>query len=207
MGGMSRFFRKVSLISLQNAIDSFGDFGYNIFRTTMKRVTAMLLNLAKIIDCPGAVLPFEETVDLHELQFGNIFPVSEPVRASGQIRNTAGVLLLTGNLKTALSCVCDRCTAAFIDDFDLDFEATLVTELQNEQEADEWVFLLENDGVDLEEVITTAFVLNMDSKMLCSEDCKGLCAKCGANLNDGPCGCKKEVDPRLAVLAQLLEKK
>jgi len=173
----------------------------------MKWVTAMLLNLAKIIDSPGAVIPFSETVDLHELQFGNIFPVSEPVHASGQIRNTAGVLLLTGNLKTSLNCVCDRCTMEFIDEFDLDFEATLVTELQNEQEADEWVFLLENDGVDLEEVITTAFVLNMDSKMLCSEDCKGLCAKCGANLNDGPCGCKKEVDPRLAVLAQLLEKK
>ena len=45
----------------------------------------------------------------------------------------------------------------------------------------------------------------MDTKTLCSEDCKGLCPRCGANLNDGPCGCKREVDPRLAVLAKLLE--
>ena len=42
---------------------------------------------------------------------------------------------------------------------------------------------------------------------LCSEDCKGLCAVCGKNLNEGPCDCKPEPDPRLAVLAQLLKDK
>ena len=42
---------------------------------------------------------------------------------------------------------------------------------------------------------------------LCSEDCKGLCPRCGADLNLGPCSCKKETDPRLAVLAKLLENK
>ena len=62
------------------------------------------------------------------------------------------------------------------------------------------------DGaVDAEEVARTAFILGMDSKFLCSEDCKGLCPTCGADLNLGPCGCRKEVDPRLAVLAQLLQ--
>ena len=50
------------------------------------------------------------------------------------------------------------------------------------------------------------FVLNMDSKMLCSEDCKGLCCGCGTNLNFEDCSCEKEVDPRLAALKQLLNK-
>ena len=59
--------------------------------------------------------------------------------------------------------------------------------------------------LDLDEVVTTAFVLAMDTTNLCSEDCKGLCAKCGADLNLGPCGCRPEVDPRLAALAQLLD--
>ena len=49
-------------------------------------------------------------------------------------------------------------------------------------------------------------VLAMDSKHVCSEDCKGLCATCGADLNEGPCGCKPEIDPRFAALAQLLDK-
>ena len=42
-------------------------------------------------------------------------------------------------------------------------------------------------------------------RMLCREDCKGLCPRCGKNLNEGPCGCSAPGDPRLAVLAQLLE--
>lgn len=166
----------------------------------------VLLNLAKIIDCPGAQLPFETEVDLHEMQFGSGFPVSEPVQASGQIRNTAGVLLLSGRLCTTLHCVCDRCAAPFVRTIDEPVEAVLVTELTDEQDADEWTFLLQGDSVDLDEIVTTAFVLRFDSKQLCREDCKGLCPQCGANLNDGSCNCKKEVDPRLAALGQLLDK-
>ena len=45
----------------------------------------------------------------------------------------------------------------------------------------------------------------MDTKTLCSEDCKGLCPGCGVNLNHEACRCKKQVDPRLAALAKLLE--
>ena len=56
-------------------------------------------------------------------------------------------------------------------------------------------------------IITTAFVLNMVSKFLCSSNCKGLCASCGKNVNEGPCDCKPEPDPRLAVLGQLLKDK
>ena len=58
----------------------------------------------------------------------------------------------------------------------------------------------------MEDIIRSVFVLNMDSKLLCSDDCKGLCCRCGKNLNDGPCSCEKEIDPRLAALKQLLNK-
>ena len=56
------------------------------------------------------------------------------------------------------------------------------------------------------ELARTAFILGMDTKTLCSEDCKGICPGCGVNLNQGSCTCKKETDPRLAALAKLLEK-
>ena len=58
---------------------------------------------------------------------------------------------------------------------------------------------------DVEELARTAFILGMDTKTLCSEDCKGLCPTCGADLNLGPCTCKKAPDPRLAVLSKLLQ--
>mgnify|MGYP000559119389 CR=1 FL=1 len=71
------------------------------------------------------------------------------------------------------------------------------------EDSDE-IILLEHDEVDLAELARDAFILDMDTKTLCSEDCKGLCPGCGVNLNREPCRCKKQVDPRLAKLASLL---
>ena len=166
----------------------------------------MLLGLSKIIDCPGASVPFETSVDLSDLRYGTSYPVSEPVLASGTVRNTAGVLMMTGSITTCIHGICDRCASEFDREINFPIEVVLVTELANEENEDEWVFPLEGDSADLDDIVRTVFVLNLDSKLLCKEDCKGLCHRCGKNLNDGPCSCQKELDPRFAALKQLLEK-
>ena len=114
-------------------------------------------------------------------------------------------VLLEGTAATTLHLTCDRCGRPFARKKTVPLETLLATELSDEASDDE-IVLLEGDEVDLDEVATTAFVLAMDSKNLCSEDCKGICPGCGADLNVEPCQCKPELDPRLAVLAQLLEK-
>ena len=166
----------------------------------------MLLGLSKIIECPGASQDFSTSVDLSDLLYGTVKPVTEPVLASGTVRNTAGVLVMTGLITTTIHGVCDRCASDFDRDVEIPIDVVLVTELSNEDSEDEWVFPLEGDCADLEDIVRTVFVLNMDSKLLCKEDCKGLCCRCGANLNDGPCNCQKELDPRFAALRQLLDK-
>ncbi len=166
----------------------------------------MLLGLSKIIDSPGASVPFTTSVDLSDLQFGVCCPVDEPVEAVGTVRNTAGVLVMTGTITTTLHGVCDRCTGEFTSEVEVPIDVVLVTELANEDNEDEWVFPLEGDSADLEDIVRTVFVLNMDSKLLCKPDCKGICCRCGKNLNEGPCNCQKELDPRFAALRQLLEK-
>lgn len=166
----------------------------------------MLLGLSKIIDCPGASLPFSTSVDLSDLQYGQCYPVSEPVQISGMVRNTAGVLVMTGNISTTIHGICDRCATAFDQDILIPVDVVLVTELSNEENEDETVFPLEGDSADLEEIVRTIFVLNLDSKLLCKPDCKGLCCRCGKNLNFESCICEKELDPRFAALKQLLEK-
>ena len=166
----------------------------------------MLLGLAKIIDSPGASLPFSTSVDLSDLRYGNSFPVSEPVIAEGVVRNTAGVLVMTGSIKTTIHGTCDRCASEFSRDEQIPIDVVLVTELANEENEDEWVFPLEGDSADLEDIVRTVFVLNLDSKLLCKPDCKGLCCGCGKNLNEESCSCQKELDPRFAALKQLLEK-
>ncbi|MBE6986880.1 MAG: DUF177 domain-containing protein [Ruminococcaceae bacterium] len=166
----------------------------------------MLLDLSKIIDCPGASVSFSASVDLSDLQYGESFPVTEPVEASGTVRNTAGVLVMNGSVHTTIHGVCDRCASDFDAYVEFPIDVVLVTELTNEENEDEWVFPLEGDSADLEDIIRTVFVLNLDSKLLCKPDCKGLCCRCGKNLNDGPCNCQKELDPRFAALKQLLKK-
>ena len=166
----------------------------------------MRLGLSQIIDRPGESISYSAVVDLSDLQYGNCFPVTEPVKAEGTVRNTAGVLVMKGQITTTIHGICDRCAAEFDREVVVPVDAVLVTELANEENEDEWVFTLEGDSADLDDIVRTTFVLNMDSKLLCSDDCKGLCCRCGKNLNDGPCSCEKEIDPRLAALKQLLNK-
>ena len=166
----------------------------------------MLLGLSQIIDRPGASVPFSVSIDLSDLKYGTCYPVSEPVQASGTVRNTADVLVMTGRLSTCLHGICDRCASDFTKEVEMPIDVVLVRELADEDHEDEGVFPLIDDSADLEEIVRTVFVLNMDSKLLCDPDCKGLCCRCGKNLNNGPCDCQKEPDPRFAALRQLLNK-
>ena len=166
----------------------------------------MLLGLSKIIDSPGASVPFSTSVDLSDLLYGECYPVSEPVEASGTVRNTAGVLVMTGSIHTTIHGVCDRCATEFDQEVGFPIDVVLVTELSNEENEDEWVFPLEGDSADLDDIVRTVFVLNFGSRLLCMPDCKGLCCRCGKNLNKEACVCQKEIDPRFAALKQLLEK-
>ena len=166
----------------------------------------MMLGLRDIIHNPGASVAFSESVDLSDLQFGTCCPVSEPIVAVGTVRNTADVLMMKGTITTQIHGICDRCAADFTQNVEIPIDVVLVEEFSNEDSEDEWVFPLEADSADLEDIVRTVFVLNMDSKLLCSPECKGLCCRCGKNLNDGPCGCQKELDPRFAALRQLLDK-
>jgi uncharacterized protein len=130
--------------------------------------------------------------------------VGEPVEVAGSVRNTAGLLELQLRCETVLDARCDRCGREVRLPKVVEFQCLLAEKLEN-GENDE-IVVLEEGQVDVEELARSAFILEMDSKILCSEDCKGLCSRCGADLNAGPCGCAKETDPRLLVLARLLEK-
>ncbi len=123
--------------------------------------------------------------------------------AEGRGYNEAGILHLEGTLTAEMVCICDRCGADFDSVKVTDLDATIV-----EQESEEFpeFFVLDGNEIDLDEILSTCLILDMATKFLCREDCKGLCPSCGKNLNLGPCACRKPVDPRFAVLEQLLDK-
>ena len=165
----------------------------------------MLFDVKPILHTPGKQLDFQFALDLSDMEFAGRYPISRPVCVSGRVRNSADVLGLELTARSTLGAVCDRCGKAFLQDKEIPFACLLAEQLEN-GENDE-IVLLEDGKVDLGDLARTAFILGMDTKTLCSEDCKGLCPRCGADLNLGPCSCKKEADPRLAVLAKLLEDK
>ena len=164
----------------------------------------MLLDVSKLINAPGERMEFSFEMDLSDVDFGGLYPAQEPVVVTGAVRNTAGMLTLDFTAATVLKSVCDRCLKPFDNPKSVHCQYLLTEKLENEDSDD--ILELENGCVDVEDLARTAFIFEMDTKTLCSEDCKGICPGCGVDLNQGKCICKKQVDPRLAVLAQLLEK-
>lgn len=165
----------------------------------------MRFDVRPILHAPGKQRTFQFEMDLSDVEFAGRFPAVRPVEVEGEVRNSADVVELRLTARTTLDAVCDRCGKAFSQDKEVSFRCMLSEELQNGESDD--IVLIEDGMVDVADLARTAFILEMDTKTLCSEDCKGLCARCGADLNLGPCSCEKEPDPRLAVLAKLLENK
>ena len=163
----------------------------------------MLLDLRKIIDMPGASVTFECDLNPDDLYFPSIKEYIGSPKASGTVFNEAGILRMTGSAEADMLCTCDRCGKEFESSKTTEIDVVLAEEDPN---ANPGLFLIEGDEIDVTEVCETCFNLDMETKFLCGEDCKGLCPTCGKNLNDGPCGCQKERDPRFAVLEQLLDK-
>ncbi len=164
----------------------------------------MRLNLQDIIHVPGASLPFAFSMDLSGEEFFGERPITRPVQVEGTVKNIAGMLVLEGEAASLLDCICDRCMEPFRKEKSVRLYALLAESLEGEEDED--IVLLEDGAVDLGQLAYTAYILDMDTKSLCSEDCKGLCPGCGVNLNREACRCKKPVDPRWAALEQLLDK-
>lgn len=157
----------------------------------------MRLDLKELLREDG-VKPFSCRLEPDDLEFPSISRFRSPLRAEGRVTASAGLLELTGSVCVQLDCICDRCGVVYSRDLALPLDTTLADEHEDPEDPD--VFLLEDGGVELDEIVCTAFVLGLESKLLCRPDCKGVCPRCGKNLNDGPCACRPEGDPRLAAL-------
>ena len=162
-----------------------------------------MIDLHELILRPGTSMPFRRELATERLDHPAVVEYEAPPVGEGVIVNNAGALTLKGTVRAEMRCRCDRCAGEFHRREEIEAEVQLAQQLQDEEDPD--YFLLEGDKLDIDDLLESVFILGMDQQFLCREDCKGLCPRCGADLNKGPCGCKKEIDPRLAVLRQLLE--
>lgn len=162
----------------------------------------MILDLEPIFNNEGMVRDFEYELDLSEQELNGMKPFASPVRISGHAGNYTGIVELHATADFTLETACDRCAKPISLPLATKIFHTLVTSL-NDETNDE-LLLVNELRFDLDSLVTEDIFLDLPSKILCDEDCKGMCSKCGADLNAGPCSCEKEVDPRLAALKQLL---
>ncbi len=127
-----------------------------------------------------------------------------PVRLEGSMSNVGDVLLLEAVLTAEVKRRCGRCLKGF----------TAVTKAEivekyfpvNAENIASDAFVYDSDVVDITEPLREGLLLAEPMQALCNLDCKGLCPVCGADLNDGDCGCGRfTVDPRLAALKRFIK--
>ena len=149
-------------------------------------------------------LPINTKLDFSQVEFQGGYPFRDPFTITGEVTVRAGVVTLSARAVFVFHGACDRCLTPFMKIYDISLEHTLVTTLENEENDD--FILLDNYQLNLDDLVLADILLELPYKSLCREDCRGLCPLCGKNLNEGLCGCnRKSVDPRLAILGQLLE--
>ena len=155
----------------------------------------MTIELKKIFDAAGTALDIDGVIPVTELaEMQPYTDFAAPVGIKGKVTNRAGVVTLGVTVTALLSQCCDRCLKAFEREYVHDFSHTLVTSLANESDEDDSGFedyvVCPDNKLDIGELALTDLMLEMPTKILCKEDCLGLCPVCGKDLNEGECGCE-----------------
>ncbi len=139
------------------------------------------------------------------------YRIVAPVLLEFEIHKDKDRFRLVGSAVTELELACSRCLEPFRmpvnATFDIRYHPASEMSKDEEREVEEddlETSYYRDDQIDLNELLREQFYLELPMKPLCSEDCKGLCAQCGTNLNIGTCECSAGwTDPRLAPLRQL----
>ena len=163
----------------------------------------MRIDLNNVFNNNGEEIKIDYELNLSEFDYSGYKPFEKPISVIGTIKNNTDVISIDAVAEYEFKGFCDRCAEPLLKKNAIQIKHFLVTHL-NDEDNDEYL-VVENALLDLDELVTTDILLSLPYKILCNEDCKGLCSQCGKNLNIEQCNCKKPIDPRLEVLLQLLE--
>jgi uncharacterized protein len=149
---------------------------------------------------PDELNPVDERVKL-----------TAPATVNGKIRLAGNEVFVNGHVDTRAQVECDRCLKPIELPVNADFELEYITGSEYESsgvaeltEAEMSVSVFDGDALDVDEIMKEQILLAVPTRMLCREDCKGICPQCGVDRNKGECKCVTEdIDPRWAALKNL----
>ena len=167
----------------------------------------MLINLTDVFTEEGKSVVREVPLELTEVDFqGERFKILDksPVKLTLS-HSGAGKALVEADAEVSVAMKCDRCLKDVAKKFDLHISAEVISpERANEDEAEEQSGFMDGYQLDVDSLISNEIFTCWPLKVLCREDCKGLCRVCGKDLNEGECGCDTFVpDPRMAAIMDI----
>lgn len=156
----------------------------------------------------ATVIDFDFTLTNSELDADQLSAIGaeeiENIRVYGSITPKTGanvietMIFIDYAIDAKFTASCSRCDEKVIQSLKVKGEKYIAGK---DKEDDENFYIVDSNIVDLTEFAIEFLMLEVPVRYLCDEDCKGLCPKCGKNLNMGECGCpKKEVNPSFKVL-------
>ncbi|MBQ9119512.1 MAG: DUF177 domain-containing protein [Lachnospiraceae bacterium] len=170
----------------------------------------MLVNLSEAMNRKDEEQHKEVALEFSEFEMlGVTYPVITKSNVSlVLVSHAPKKVKVTANAKLSLQAPCDRCLEAVELPFDIDFEEEFdfsKSEQERAEELDETCYITGFD-LDVDKLIREELLLSFPMKVLCRDDCKGICKVCGNNLNTGECGCDRtELDPRMAAIRDIFK--
>lgn len=160
---------------------------------------ALRLQIPPSLFTPAECLHFEGETALPVVKAGpDLYSFDEPLAWQVDIANTGDALLVTGTVEGEAKTACARCLETFSFSVTGDVEGYFLLDKEKsapeDMDDDEFDVLPDDHVVDLEPLIKAALLVDFPLVPLCDDACLGLCTTCGANLNEGPCGCSPEAD-------------
>lgn len=144
--------------------------------------------------------------------YGDEILLPEPISLEGKIYVINDSFFLTCQVKTQMEVSCSRCLKPFTYHYSSKIDIQLMEDSQENEEDDlEDIYFYQEGVIDLDDIVKENILTNIPLQMICSKGCKGICAGCGGDLNEGQCTCspeednEEEIDPRLAKLKKLLQ--
>ena len=147
-----------------------------------------IVSLATLKRTEGAVKPFVcEAEFSEEIVVGLMtLPQRRLIRIHGDLQSVGDGVLVLAEIRTTLDFQCSRCLRQGSQDFLIDIQELYIYPERKMEYEDEDVRHIDHETIDLEEAARDAIILEQPLSPLCSEDCPGLCLKCGVDLKDSP---------------------
>lgn len=146
----------------------------------------MKINLKQIFSIVGDSRDISCEIGADELSDVRGYTFGSPVSINGRVYNRAGVVYLEYSVDFMLNIICDRCLKELEREYHFDFDHIVVPSINGEN--DDYI-VADGESIDLNEIALTDLLLQLPTKNLCKDDCKGLCMVCGQDLNLGECDC------------------